>query len=99
MENEQDEEVFDGNKFMQSHDQFMRYICYIANNNGSTELDEEGSPKHTNFSKATMRLLMFVLAQCSSIRLIAPQFFLLKQGDITEEQFHNKVQELMDSAI
>ena len=88
-------ESFDPNEFMKSHDQFMRYICDIENNNGSTELDEEGAPKYRNFSKATMRLLMFVLSQCSSIRVIAPQFFLLKQGDITEEQFHNKVTELI----
>ena len=99
MENKQEEEIFDPNEFMKSHDKVMRYICDIENNNGSTELDEEGSPKYRNFSKATMRLLMFVLAQCSSIRVITPQFFLFKQGDITEEQFHSKVQELMDSNI
>lgn len=79
------------NDFIHSIDLFSGWMLSQIQNNGSDELDDEGSPVFKSYGDATMAAFASTLAYARVLRVMAACLFKLNQGDFTEEHFHHEM--------
>lgn len=83
--------AIDANEFVQGLDMFAAWAMQLIENNGSTEIDDEGAPMFGNYSPATLAAIAAAHAYTKLLRMTAACIFLLQQGDISEQEFHREI--------
>lgn len=86
-----DHEAIDANEFVQGLDIFAAWALQLIENNGSTEIDDEGAPMFGNYSPATLAAIAAALAYAKLLRMTAACIFMLNQGDLSEQEFHREI--------
>jgi hypothetical protein len=81
----------DPNEFVHDLDLFARWAMQLLENNGSTEIDEEGAPMFNNYTPATLAAFASAMAYAKLLRMIAACIFMLNQGDFSEQEFHREI--------
>lgn len=91
-----DPRAIDAKEFVQGLDLFARWAMQLIENNGSTELDDEGAPMFGNYSPATLAAIASAHAYAKLLRMTAACIFLLQQGDISEQEFHREIENALN---
>lgn len=90
-------EGFDPNRFAQDLGTFADWTMQLIENNGSTELDEEGAPMFSDYSPATLSAIAAALAYAKLLRMVAACIFRLNQGDYSEQVFHREIDNALNA--
>lgn len=83
--------AIDANEFVQGLDIFAAWALQLIENNGSTEIDEEGAPMFKNYTPGTLAAIASAMAYAKLLRMIAACIFMLNQGDFSEQEFHREI--------
>ena len=83
--------AIDANEFVQGLDIFAAWAMQLIENNGSTEIDEEGAPMFKNYTPGTLAAFASAMAYAKLLRMIAACIFMLNQGDVSEQEFHREI--------
>lgn len=81
----------DANEFVQGLDIFAAWAMQLIENNGSTEIDEEGAPMFNNYTPGTLAAIASAMAYAKLLRMVAACIFMLNQGDFSEQEFHREI--------
>jgi len=95
MENEP--HLFSPNKFVDDLETFAEAMMYMIENNGRTELNDEGAPMFQSYGPATLAAFASALAYAKLLRALAQCIFMLNQGDFSEQVFHREIDNALNA--
>lgn len=91
-----EDEILEPNDFCEQIDNFSLWVMEQLVNNGSDELDEDGSPLFKHYGQATQAAFAAAFAYSRLLRIVSACIFKLNQGDFTEEQFHHELEHALN---
>jgi hypothetical protein len=94
MENEP--HLFSPNRFVDDLETFAEAMMYMIENNGRTELNDEGAPMFQSYGPATLAAFASALAYAKLLKAISSCIFQLNQGDFSEQVFHREIENALD---